>query len=113
RRLLSRAFFLFCAGAHRRLQSFPTRRSSDLVQAFDRVQNASPETVACSKARGTPPMPSCDLAVRVAANPARIGLVGLDSWFWLRSEEHASELQSRGHLVCRLLLDKNNVLRPL
>src|SRR5690625_6879594 len=25
-----------------------------------------------------------------------------------RSEEHTSELQSRGHLVCRLLLDKNN-----
>src|SRR5690625_1122089 len=26
----------------------------------------------------------------------------------LRSEEHTSELQSRGHLVCRLLLDKKN-----
>src|SRR5690625_6203711 len=25
----------------------------------------------------------------------------------LRSEEHTSELQSRGHLVCRLLLEKN------
>src|SRR5690625_5660454 len=24
---------------------------------------------------------------------------------WLRSEEHTSELQSRGHLVCRLLLE--------
>src|SRR5215510_15716077 len=45
-------------------------------------------------------------------------LVGLASiiatmgwWFdWLRlagrSEEHTSELQSRGHLVCRLLLEK-------
>src|SRR5690625_3014125 len=32
--------------------------------------------------------------------------------FWskliLRSEEHTSELQSRGHLVCRLLLEKKN-----
>src|SRR5690625_6253549 len=27
-----------------------------------------------------------------------------------RSEEHTSELQSRGHLVCRLLLDKKNIL---
>src|SRR5439155_3893554 len=28
---------------------------------------------------------------------------------WLRrSEEHTSELQSRGHLVCRLLLEKKN-----
>src|SRR5437870_8201328 len=25
---------------------------------------------------------------------------------WFRSEEHTSELQSRGHLVCRLLLEK-------
>src|SRR5690554_7347965 len=27
---------------------------------------------------------------------------------WFRSEEHTSELQSRPHLVCRLLLEKNN-----
>src|SRR5690625_5862260 len=26
----------------------------------------------------------------------------------IRSEEHTSELQSRGHLVCRLLLEKKN-----
>src|SRR2546429_5343140 len=36
---------------------------------------------------------------------------GLD-WFFsmahTRSEEHTSELQSRLHLVCRLLLDKKN-----
>src|SRR5215510_3660466 len=29
-----------------------------------------------------------------------------------RSEEHTSELQSRGHLVCRLLLEKKNTRRP-
>src|SRR5690625_5928843 len=28
----------------------------------------------------------------------------------LRSEEHTSELQSRGHLVCRLLLEKKNTI---
>src|SRR5690625_6085309 len=28
-----------------------------------------------------------------------------------RSEEHTSELQSRGHLVCRLLLEKKNADR--
>src|SRR5439155_17895093 len=28
------------------------------------------------------------------------------SWRFSRSEEHTSELQSRGHLVCRLLLEK-------
>src|SRR5207253_8831360 len=29
-------------------------------------------------------------------------------WTW-RSEEHTSELQSRGHLVCRLLLEKKKI----
>src|SRR5690625_5333970 len=28
----------------------------------------------------------------------------------LRSEEHTSELQSRGHLVCRLLLEKKKTV---
>src|SRR3712207_8983730 len=28
-----------------------------------------------------------------------------------RSEEHTSELQSRQYLVCRLLLEKNNICR--
>src|SRR5690625_6806277 len=27
-----------------------------------------------------------------------------------RSEEHTSELQSRGHLVCRLLLEKKKII---
>src|SRR5438445_7540268 len=30
-----------------------------------------------------------------------------------RSEEHTSELQSRQYLVCRLLLEKKNILRSL
>src|SRR5690625_5899724 len=57
---------------------------------------------------------------RQAAEPTKVGVAeetsalvpaleqsaeqsGLD-----RSEEHTSELQSRGHLVCRLLLEKKN-----
>src|SRR5690625_6076661 len=38
--------------------------------------------------------------------------VGINHLSWitdLRSEEHTSELQSRGHLVCRLLLEKKKV----
>src|SRR5690625_5910711 len=36
-----------------------------------------------------------------------IGLIIRDKWIhYKRSEEHTSELQSRGHLVCRLLLEK-------
>src|SRR5690625_483192 len=31
----------------------------------------------------------------------------------LRSEEHTSELQSRGHLVCRLLLAKKKTTTPI
>src|SRR3712207_8406824 len=31
---------------------------------------------------------------------------GLQGW-WIRSEEHTSELQSRQYLVCRLLLEQN------
>src|SRR5690625_6620210 len=31
-----------------------------------------------------------------------------DAEGYYRSEEHTSELQSRGHLVCRLLLEKKN-----
>src|SRR5690625_824042 len=37
-------------------------------------------------------------------NPGRS--VDLEPISALRSEEHTSELQSRGHLVCRLLLEK-------
>src|SRR2546422_7898124 len=33
--------------------------------------------------------------------------------FHTRSEEHTSELQSRLHLVCRLLLEKKNTPYPL
>src|SRR5215208_7635413 len=41
----------------------------------------------------------------VPRGPAQLGY----RWFCglgIRSEEHTSELQSRGHLVCRLLLEK-------
>src|SRR5690625_7071659 len=36
---------------------------------------------------------------------AYLARLAVDDW---RSEEHTSELQSRGHLVCRLLLEKKN-----
>src|SRR3989449_6372504 len=44
----------------------------------------------------------------------RVGTLGLGDEVRRRSEEHTSELQSRLHLVCRLLLEKkkkSNVLR--
>src|SRR5207253_3752409 len=91
------------------LHSFPTRRSSDLARILLLNDDARP-------------LPNllleCDRLLR--ADPA-IGCVGcraiergyVESGEGIgrlsnrgRSEEHTSELQSRGHLVCRLLLEK-------
>src|SRR2546429_1523285 len=38
----------------------------------------------------------------------RIALGTIRLFYYFRSEEHTSELQSRLHLVCRLLLEKKN-----
>src|SRR5690625_6590338 len=43
------------------------------------------------------------LRQEVVVNSAKLDLIRILD---LRSEEHTSELQSRGHLVCRLLLEK-------
>src|SRR2546422_7869235 len=46
-------------------------------------------------------------------SPSRTHLLDCDGdqlAVW-RSEEHTSELQSRLHLVCRLLLEKKNIIR--
>src|SRR2546427_3037206 len=40
--------------------------------------------------------------------PVTYALVGLAT----RSEEHTSELQSQSNLVCRLLLEKKNLVQP-
>src|SRR2546422_2641728 len=42
---------------------------------------------------------------------ARVVEVGADLGIAYRSEEHTSELQSRLHLVCRLLLEKKKKAR--
>src|SRR5690625_3261945 len=60
-------------------------------------------------ARGLPQ--SHVLTAVVVAVDSRVGTERaqrLDG-FLVRSEEHTSELQSRGHLVCRLLLEKKNI----
>src|SRR5436305_9764640 len=64
---------------------FPTRRSSDLLlwEAADLVDEYIGDE------------PVAPVAPRIAVRAAR-------------SEEHTSELQSRPHLVCRLLLEKKN-----
>src|SRR5690625_6737000 len=54
--------------------------------------------------------------ILISINPLRSTLINLAFleillFFLYRSEEHTSELQSRGHLVCRLLLEKKNELQ--
>src|SRR5436305_12062862 len=67
------------------LHSFPTRRSSDL------------DTIAIA----------IHADVADAGSGIRAGMVSCaDAGPSVRSEEHTSELQSRPHLVCRLLLEK-------
>ncbi|MDQ6722603.1 MAG: hypothetical protein M3003_17675 [Candidatus Dormibacteraeota bacterium] len=53
------------------------------VVAFDKLQNATAERVACAGPLAPPPMPVWSAATQVVANPTAPGLVGLDSWFWL------------------------------
>src|SRR5687768_16408872 len=82
------------------VHSFPTRRSSDLSSAWtlvsirrSEIARAATGTAAASSRSAT--TARCGVpVVLVAARP--------------RSEEHTSELQSRLHLVCRLLLEKKN-----
>src|SRR5207253_11119740 len=85
----------------RALHSFPTRRSSDLLATTPWCRTA-PEPGAT---RGTTPSTTCAISGRsglCCATDQRATVPGVVS----RSEEHTSELQSRGHLVCRLLLEK-------
>src|SRR5215813_14841642 len=74
------------------------------------VQGSSVTTSVCPSSRHRP-------AAAAAARSATISACAVGSrcssrWLWARattlprSEEHTSELQSRPHLVCRLLLEK-------
>src|SRR5436305_9027046 len=83
------------------LPSFPTRRSSDLASSAPaRARHRAARRGRRRSAGRIPPVAGCARAARrhdrdrAHAAPAH------------RSEEHTSELQSRPHLVCRLLLEK-------
>src|SRR5690625_6076984 len=62
-------------------------------------QNAAGKTFLI---RGRPALPIGSQSFPNSCKQAEVPL----SRFSPRSEEHTSELQSRGHLVCRLLLEK-------
>src|SRR5690554_7369308 len=88
---------------HRDLHSFPTRRSSDLEDQQLWVDEGG----------------AVDYAARTVTTPVNVEGFGVFTLGKIkeedinpgdvviyRSEEHTSELQSRPHLVCRLLLEK-------
>src|SRR5439155_27246403 len=90
-------------GAHRHLHSFPTRRSSDLLHLSRTPCKPGLPAREQHKAGRMELLVTSfeDFERRTRDQLARILSAGN-----LRSEEHTSELQSRGHLVCRLLLEK-------
>src|SRR5687768_17843961 len=86
-------FFFYCYGDHRDLHSFPTRRSSDLRSSSSFwIVSRSTSSCDCEMLRANCSFDSLDRFISARATS--------------RSEEHTSELQSRLHLVCRLLLEK-------
>src|SRR5690242_21811536 len=90
---------------HLHLHSFPTRRSSDLFDAWSSVRPIGERS---RPIRTTSPrVPN----VTTTRHPTRNGCTHGSSNFNCspeRSEEHTSELQSHVNLVCRLLLEKKN-----
>src|SRR5439155_26470746 len=84
------------------LHPFPTRRSSDLRSRADPPPRISRRTHGASQPRVVLRPPGGG----VGAGPPPGGRRTTRGWEAPRSEEHTSELQSRGHLVCRLLLEK-------
>src|SRR5439155_20466392 len=97
--------FLFSSSAnHRDIPSFPTRRSSDLA-GWRRVRRRD----AVRGLRQRRHRARC-AALRIRRQqPGGHGRGPRSGHERRRSEEHTSELQSRGHLVCRLLLEKKKI----
>src|SRR5947209_15400401 len=85
--------------------SFPTRRSSDLGRARDRSDAPAArarDLVAIQSSRRRHANGEAVTTAAPPSLPTSTSLLRMEH----RSEEHTSELQSRQHLVCRLLLEK-------
>src|SRR5207253_7361647 len=92
--------------------AFPTRRSSDLVTSDVPIYDPtiSRRHAEVSLTDGGVKVKDAGSSNGTFLNGARITeAIAVENdviTFGKRSEEHTSELQSRGHLVCRLLLEK-------
>src|SRR5439155_19803875 len=106
-------FSFYSYGTLPDLHSFPTRRSSDLLGLFtaiirDITQRKELERAVIGAVVAEQQKIGQELHDHVGQELTGLGLLtaALLEHPDLRSEEHTSELQSRGHLVCRLLLEK-------
>src|SRR5690606_41272862 len=95
--------FFACVADHRDLDSFPTRRSSDLSDAQPIIPSSEAAT---TPARAARPYVNKEEDRAAAQRVGEKLCIRVVTPFDLRSEEHTSELQSRENLVCRLLLEK-------
>src|SRR5690554_7734867 len=87
--------------------SFPTRRSSDLSNI--RFSVATEKALHPGQSALIHDAQGQQIGVVGALHPELIKSLGIvGAAYVFRSEEHTSELQSRPHLVCRLLLEKKN-----
>src|SRR5207253_5936046 len=98
---------------HLPLSSFPTRRSSDLDGSLHRAGLSLNLPVSDSDPRNSGILQSrryhdlhhgTNVWVKSRWVRGRNRVCSVRCSRRIRSEEHTSELQSRGHLVCRLLL---------
>src|SRR5439155_27285129 len=104
--LLFCIFFFYCYAVLRHLHSFPTRRSSDLSTYACSSFGKSPTHHTATGMSGMSNALTSGGMCGTRSPPATIATSSQQTCFSARSEEHTSELQSRGHLVCRLLLEK-------
>src|SRR5207245_11641881 len=90
----------------------PTRRSSDLRSKTDLVRKIAADRAAarCRIVRLADTGEQEKTSVVEGPGCEKDERRRLED---LRSEEHTSELQSREHLVCRLLLEKTNVMQTV
>src|SRR5699024_12078847 len=101
--------FLFQLYRDRRLlHSFPTRRSSDLVNQLKSASNIDNEQVYGNKLDDVTGYKYLGVLEDSRNMIKEENKVIIAERVTERSEEHTSELQSRFDLVCRLLLEKKN-----
>src|SRR5690625_6433958 len=104
---------MHCIGVLPYPHSFPTRRSSDRawsrqgVMLLNRVLTVAPGQPASHRGKGWEEITERAITALIERDQPLVAILwGRDARSLApRSEEHTSELQSRGHIVCRFLLE--------